>query len=178
MPHAAVAFHPEKCSAGTHGADYGLFLTGQSQSAGAAGGELVYPAGGQTEDVAIHKAGTYAGQHDAAHILQRQTVAGQIVTQRTVEAGDLILGSNTQHGNHAAVCTQTYDFGGGTTDVDSENHGETSWSGSPQFFCQYIVIIGEQERKVNRKVENKAEVKRFSCIRWEICGKKSKSNCF
>ena len=93
VPHFFSGFRPQKGGAGTHRHNYAGGLTGQSQRTGAAGLKFIHPAGGQAEHIPIHIAGANAGQNDPAHISEGETVAGQVVAQCAVQAGDLILTS-------------------------------------------------------------------------------------
>ena len=110
VPHFFSGFRPQKGGAGTHRPNYAGGLTGQSQRTGAAGLKFIHPAGGQAEHIPVHIAGANAGQNDPAHISEGETVAGQVVAQCAVQAGDLILRPDPEHGDHAAVGPQPYDL--------------------------------------------------------------------
>ena len=112
-------FRPEKRGAGSHGHHHAGILPGKCQSPGAAGLKLVHPAGGQAEYIPLYKAGAHTGEYHAAHVLQGQPVAFQIIAEGSVQAGHLILCPDAEHGDHAAVCPQTHDFGGGAANINA-----------------------------------------------------------
>ena len=119
MTNSSVILRPEECGTGTHGDNNGFFLAGESQCAGSAGGKLIHLAGRQTEYITLHKAGAHAGQDDAANVREGEMIGSQIITEGTVQAGDLIFCTNLQHGNNAAVRLQAYNFCSGATDINS-----------------------------------------------------------
>ena len=126
MAHVFFGLRPQKGGASPHGHHYAGGSTGLRQRTGAAGLKLIHPAGGETEDVPIDIAGAYAGENNTADVLQGKPIAAEIVAQCAVQAGDLILSPDTEHGDHAAIGFQSHDFGGGASDINTQDyiHGD------------------------------------------------------
>ena len=119
VPDLFSALRPQKSGAGAHGHHHALLLSRQGQGPGAAGLELIHPAGGQAEHIAVKIAGAHAGEHYPAHVAQGQAIAFEIIAEGSVQAGHLILRPDPEHGDHAAVRPQAHDLGGGAADINA-----------------------------------------------------------